>query len=152
MQLGKGEFADDARINIRAFRLAFSLWTVPDVCTLVSELFAQSVEEMMGVKEGHCSLAQATVDGETFACMVWDHDSARFSGDPNRDIPWPQADIHDCARESNTRVAFLAGRQRTCRLLRDQTGLGNYALYEWRQESRLITCRVATTSQVAAVD
>lgn len=40
---------------------------------------AQSAEEMMRVKEGHCSLAQGTVDGKTFACMVWDHDPARFS-------------------------------------------------------------------------
>ena len=40
---------------------------------------AQSAEEMMGVKEGHCSLAQGTVDGKTFACMVWDHDPAMFS-------------------------------------------------------------------------
>jgi hypothetical protein len=40
---------------------------------------AQSAEEMMGVKEGHCSVAQGTADGKTFACMVWDHDPARFS-------------------------------------------------------------------------
>jgi hypothetical protein len=40
---------------------------------------AQSAEEMMGVKEGHCSRIQGTVDGKTFACMVWDHDPARFS-------------------------------------------------------------------------
>lgn len=44
---------------------------------------AQSAEEMMGVKEGHCSIAQGTVDGKTFACMVWDHDPARFS-DPTQ--------------------------------------------------------------------
>lgn len=41
--------------------------------------FAQSAEQMMGVKEGHCSMGQGTVDGKTFACMVWDHDPAKFS-------------------------------------------------------------------------
>jgi hypothetical protein len=39
---------------------------------------AQSAEEVMGVKEGHCSEAQGTVDGKTFACMVWDNDQAKF--------------------------------------------------------------------------
>jgi len=41
---------------------------------------AQSIKEIIGVKEGHCSMAQGTVDGRTFACMVWDNDPARFSG------------------------------------------------------------------------
>jgi len=40
---------------------------------------AQSIAELMGVKEGHCSMAQGTVDGKTFACMVWDNDPERFS-------------------------------------------------------------------------
>jgi hypothetical protein len=34
---------------------------------------------MMGVKEGHCSEAQGTVDGKTFACQVWDNDPEQFS-------------------------------------------------------------------------
>jgi hypothetical protein len=44
---------------------------------------AQSAEEMMGVKQDHCSISQGTLDGRTFACMVWDHDPARFS-DPTQ--------------------------------------------------------------------
>jgi hypothetical protein len=44
---------------------------------------AQSAEEMMGVKQDHCSMAQRTLDGRTFVCMVWDHDPARFS-DPTQ--------------------------------------------------------------------
>ena len=36
-------------------------------------------EESMGIKEGHCSMSQGTVDGKTLACMVWDNDPARFS-------------------------------------------------------------------------
>lgn len=40
---------------------------------------AQSIEEIIGVKEDHCSIAQGTVDSKTFACLVWDDDPARFS-------------------------------------------------------------------------
>jgi hypothetical protein len=40
---------------------------------------AQSAEELMRVKEGHCSVAQGTIDGRTFACQVWDNDAEKFS-------------------------------------------------------------------------
>ena len=55
---------------------------------------AQSAEEMMGVKQDHCSIAQGTLDGRTFVCMVWDHDPARFS-DPTQIEIYPS-----CAENS----------------------------------------------------
>jgi len=65
-------------------RLRLSPWPyLIGLCLLIGpssrRAVAQSAEEMMGVKEGHCSLAQGTVDGKTFACMVWDNDPAKFS-------------------------------------------------------------------------
>ena len=62
---------------LSSWRCLFGLFFI--VALWYPSSLALSAEEMMGVKEGHCSLAQGTVDGKTFACMVWDHDPARFS-------------------------------------------------------------------------
>jgi hypothetical protein len=40
---------------------------------------SQSIATLMGVPEHHCSVAQSTEDGKTFACMVWDNDPQKFS-------------------------------------------------------------------------
>jgi hypothetical protein len=44
---------------------------------------SQSIATLMGVAENHCSVAQSTEDGKTFACMVWDNDPQKFS-DPRQ--------------------------------------------------------------------
>ncbi|HEY1208011.1 MAG TPA: hypothetical protein VGE85_01460 [Terracidiphilus sp.] len=49
-------------------------------------VWAQSAEEMMGVSEGHCSVGQGTVDGKTYACIVWDHDPVKFSSPTQLEI------------------------------------------------------------------
>jgi len=45
---------------------------------LVSCAEAQTIEALMGVGEGHCSVALGALDGKTFACQVWDHDRGQF--------------------------------------------------------------------------
>jgi len=40
----------------------------------------------MGVPDDHCSEVQSTVDGKTFACMVWDNDPQKFSNPPQLEI------------------------------------------------------------------
>ena len=40
---------------------------------------AQSITTLMGVAENHCSVAQITEDGKTFACMVGNNDPQKFS-------------------------------------------------------------------------
>jgi hypothetical protein len=44
-----------------------------------SKVECQSIAALMGVSENHCSVAQSTEDGKTFACMVWDNDPQKFS-------------------------------------------------------------------------
>jgi len=40
---------------------------------------AQSITDQTGLPEKRCSELQSTVDGKTFACMVWDNDEQKFS-------------------------------------------------------------------------
>lgn len=99
---------------------------------------AQSAEEMMGVKRGHCSIAQGTVDGRTFACMVWDNDPAKFS-DPTQVEVYrdhrkiftiapglPIREWHFWQDGRNLAVNFGA-----------KDGLENYALYDTRTGARI---------------
>lgn len=40
---------------------------------------AQTTTDRTGLPEKHCSELQSTLDGKTFACMVWDNDEQKFS-------------------------------------------------------------------------
>jgi hypothetical protein len=94
---------------------------------------AQSVEEMMGVKEGHCSTAQGTVDGETFACMVWDHDPVRFS-DPTQ-IEIYRRHKRICTIEPGSSIRewhFWREGKELAVYYGTKGGLGTYALYKAR--------------------
>ncbi len=94
---------------------------------------AQSMEEMMGVKEGHCSMAQGTVDGKTFACMVWDHDPAKFS-DPTQ-IEVYRRHKRICTIEPGSPIRewhFWREGKELAVYYGTKDGLGTYALYKAR--------------------
>ena len=94
---------------------------------------AQSAEEMMGVKEGHCSMAQGTVDGRTFVCMVRDHDPARFS-DPTQ-IEIYRRHKRICTIEPGSPIRewhFWREGTELAVYYGTKDGLGTYALYKTR--------------------
>jgi hypothetical protein len=92
---------------------------------------AQSAEEMMGVKEGHCSISQSTVDGRTFACMVWDHDPARFSDPTQIEIYRGHKKMYTIQSGSPIREWHFWHDGRQLAVHYGLTGeLGTYALYD----------------------
>jgi hypothetical protein len=94
---------------------------------------AQSAEEMMGVKEGHCSMAQGTVDGKAFACLVWDHDLARFA-DPTQ-IEIYRRHKRICTIEPGSPIRewhFWRDGKELAVYYGTKQGLGTYALYKTR--------------------
>jgi hypothetical protein len=50
---------------------------VVTLAVFCSRVESQSIANLMGVPENHCSVAQS-IDGETFACMVWDNNPQKF--------------------------------------------------------------------------
>src|ERR1700691_864467 len=76
---GQGDSTMRKRFRRRLSQRCCLLRVFVTVAPWIQGAAAQSAEEMMGVKQDHCSIAQGTLDGRTFVCMVWDHDPARFS-------------------------------------------------------------------------
>jgi hypothetical protein len=116
--------------SLFALCLTVALW-YPNVV-------AQSAEEMMGVKEGHCSMAQGTVDGKTFACMVWDHDPARFSEPTQIEIYRRHKRI--CTIEPGNPIRewhFWREGKELAVYYGTKDGLGTYALYKARSGQQL---------------
>jgi hypothetical protein len=92
---------------------------------------AQTAAEMMGVSENHCSMAQGTVDGKTFACMVWDDDFEKFSNPTQLEIYRDHRRIFtvepgDPIREWH----FWQDGKQLAVHFGPQDGLGTYALYD----------------------
>jgi hypothetical protein len=52
---------------------------VVTVALCCSSAESQSITTPIAVAENHCSVAQSTQDGKTFACTVWDNDPQKFS-------------------------------------------------------------------------
>ena len=99
---------------------------------------AQSVEEMMGVKQDHCSMAQGTVDCRTFACMVWDNDPARFSEPTQIEVYRGHKRIFTIAPGAPIREwHFWQDGRKLAINFGKKDGLGIYALYDARTGRRV---------------
>jgi hypothetical protein len=92
---------------------------------------AQSAEELMGVKKGHCSVAQGTVDGRTFACQVWDNEAEKFSKPVQIEIYRNHKRIVTIEPGSPIREwHFWKGGNQIAIHFGAQDALGTYALYD----------------------
>jgi hypothetical protein len=92
---------------------------------------AQSAEELMGAKEGHCSVAQGAIDGRTFACQVWDNDAEKFSNPDQIEIYRNHKRIVTIKPGSSIREwHFWKGGNQIAIHFGAQDTFGTYALYD----------------------
>jgi hypothetical protein len=70
---------DHVRIAPRLLSQSSSLGAILFIVFCRSSGIAQTPEKWIGVSEGHCSEIRGNPDNQTFACLVWDRATERFS-------------------------------------------------------------------------
>jgi len=85
----------------------------------------------MGVNKGHCSVAQGSIDGRTFACQVWDNNAEKFSNPVQVEIYRNHKRIVAIEPGSPIREwHFWKGGNQIAIHFGSQNALGTYALYD----------------------
>ena len=115
--------------QISHWRSLFGLWLT--VALWYPSAVAQSLEEMIGVKEGHCATIRGTVDGKTFACVVWDNDPAKFSAPTQLGVYRGRQHIYTIEPGATIQEWHFWQEDRQLAVhYAPNGGLGSYALYD----------------------